>query len=106
MQDLEREVRDVDARMLRICAEERNEYVREHIQKDFRAGLREMIQRDSTDDDDDDAGTDDRNERIEELARNLQVFCISSTDFMKNMNIVSGTPAVCLNYSLKLSLQF
>ena len=99
MQDLEREIRDVDSRMLRICAEERNEYVREHIQKDFRAGLREMIQRDSTDDDeDDDAGADDRNKRIEELARNLQVFCISSTDFMKNMNIVNGAPAVRISF--------
>ena len=92
MERLQEELNELDWTLAWICAKERNLFVKEQIKVDFREGLRETISQHHEDFDD---GMDEEREtRVEELAQHLKVFCISSSDFMRNKDLVSGSPAV------------
>jgi hypothetical protein len=66
-----------------ICATVRNEYSKSCLQEDFRAGLKELYRKD--DDEDGDNGNVEQTALPEDF--NMDVFCISSNDYLKIMGI-------------------
>jgi hypothetical protein len=66
-----------------MCATVRNEYSKSCLQEDFRSGLKELYRKD----DDDDGNTDDNQQSALPEDFNMDVFCISSNDYLKLMKI-------------------
>ncbi|XP_067650996.1 uncharacterized protein [Haliotis asinina] len=99
-----KDISDIHQRKLvAMCAKARNDYSMKQIKKDFRAGIRELKQKSENvymeeddildyDEDDEDDEDDTGN-----MVDNLEVFCVSSTDYMKMTKLltdVDGAPQV------------
>jgi hypothetical protein len=62
-----------------MCATVRNEYSKSCLQEDFRSGFKDLYRKD----DDDDGNTDDNQQSALPEDFNMDVFCISSNDYLK-----------------------
>ena len=84
------QIKDLNERILQICALERNEAVRQKIRVEFPESMRKVLERKN----DESEGASLDAKRFKRIADDLKVFCVSSHDFLRLKELQEGFPMV------------
>ena len=86
-------------RIEQICALERNQTVRQKIKDEFPETMRRVLEYSEEDIEKVDSTGENR---FDKIADDLQVFCVSSQDFLRIKYLQDGSPSVChIPYKVK-----
>lgn len=105
MDELQDKCERLQKKLKPMCANVRNEYSKSCLQEDFRNGLKALYNNNDDDDEDNAAASSNKTQNVLPEDYNMDVFCISSNDYLKLMGIKSSNDGQANTFSCQRDTQ-